>query len=93
MPDDTFQVNLSRLIAAQLFFLLRMTASREMYGKSYFALGHGEKTALDQTVLTFVGKNFQGLTPEFLKAQQTGQQIGFQPVQPSAPQPSPPGKS
>jgi hypothetical protein len=37
MADEKFSENLKRLIAAELHFLNRMTASQEMFGKSYFS--------------------------------------------------------
>jgi len=84
MPDDNFQTNLGRLIAAELYFLVAMTAAREMLGKSYFSLGAAEKIAVDQAVFGSVGGNYQTLTAEFLKGQQPGQ-IGFQAIPPSQP--------
>jgi len=78
MPDD-FEANLLRTIAASIYFLVGMTAAREMFGKSYFALGQEEKALVDQAALTHVGTNYQALTPEFLKAQATQQKVGFHP--------------
>ena len=40
-----------------------------MFGKSYSALGVGEKIAVDQAVLNLVGANYQAITPELLKGQ------------------------
>lgn len=77
MPDDSFESNLLRTIAAELYFLAGMNAAREMFGKSYFALGQAEKTLIDQAVLTHVGSNYQALTPEFLKGQATQPKVGF----------------
>jgi hypothetical protein len=75
--DPEFNTNLMRAIAAELHFLSGMTAAREMYGKSYFALGVAEKAALDQTVVSMIAGNFQWLTPESLRAQTTQQPMGF----------------
>jgi hypothetical protein len=72
-----FNENLSRLIAAQLYLLLGMTAAREMFGKSFFALGAGERAAVDQAVLAVVWANFQTITPELLEAPKPPQQAGF----------------
>jgi hypothetical protein len=36
---ETFDTNLLKLIAAELYFLLGMQTARELFGKSYFALG------------------------------------------------------
>lgn len=60
---DEFDTNLLRLLCASNFFLAGMIASREMYGKSYFALGATEKQVLDQAVLNSISGNFQSLTP------------------------------
>ena len=78
MIEEEFHANLLKSIAASLFFLVGMTASREMYGKSYFSLGNAEKAALDQVVLGFVGYNFQSLTPEALRGRASQQPVGFQ---------------
>ena len=59
MPED-FGENLLKMIAAELYFLLGMQASREMYGRSYFSLGAGEKQAVDQAVLGAVGGKLSG---------------------------------
>ena len=78
MPDETFQINLLRLISAEVYVLCGMVAAREMYGKGYFSLGLGEKGAVDQTVQALVAANYQAATPELLKAQTTQQAVGFQ---------------
>lgn len=78
MAEDSFETNLTKLLAAELYFLLAMTASRELYGKSYFALGVAEKAAIDQLLLGSVAANFQALTPETLKAQVSQSKAGFQ---------------
>jgi hypothetical protein len=75
--DFDFNTNLMRLVAGQLHFLLGITAAREMFGKSYFALGAPEKAALDQAVVTGVLGNYQVLTPEFLVGPKSPQQAGF----------------
>jgi hypothetical protein len=66
-----------RMIAAELTFLVSMTAAREMFGKNYFSLGVAEKVAVDQAVLGAVGANYQAITPAFLAAQQAQQPMGF----------------
>jgi hypothetical protein len=75
--DLGFDTNLMRFVAAQLHFLLGMTAAREMFEKSYFALGISEKAAVDQIVTANVAGNFQALTPAFLAAQPAQQPVGF----------------
>jgi hypothetical protein len=37
--SETFDTQLAKLIAAELFFLLGMHAARDLFEKSYFALG------------------------------------------------------
>lgn len=74
---DEFSQNLLRAIYAELHLLNGMTAAREMYNKSYFALGIGEKVAVDQAVLGIVASNYQSATPESLGAT-TRQPVGFQ---------------
>jgi hypothetical protein len=46
MAEEKFSENLNRLIAAELHFFNRMTACREMFGKSYFSLGISEKAVV-----------------------------------------------
>jgi hypothetical protein len=57
---ETFDTNLLRLIAAELYFLLGMQTARELLGKSYFALGANEKVVVDQAVLAQVGGKLCG---------------------------------
>jgi hypothetical protein len=85
---EKFETNLLRFIAAELYFLAAMNASREMHGKSYFALGVGEKSAVDQVVLATVAGNYQAVTEELLAGQSQPATVpGFQPPPspPSAP--------
>ena len=77
MVEESFSDNLMRVIAAELHFLNAMTAAREMFGKSYFALGIPEKIAVDQAVLGSIAANYQAITPAFLAAQQPQQPMGF----------------
>jgi hypothetical protein len=67
MADAQFGEDLQRVIVSQLFFLNAMTAAREMYGKSYFSLGIGEKAAVDQAVFANVQSNFQSVTPQLIQ--------------------------
>jgi hypothetical protein len=78
MADDGFSDNLIRLVAAQLHVLIGLTASREMFGKSYFSLGAPEKIAVDQAVIGMVGGNYQAITPQYLAGQTAQQPVGFQ---------------
>jgi hypothetical protein len=77
MANEAFSHNLMRMLAAELHCLLGMTASREMFGKSYFSLGLAEKGAVDQAVNGIVAGNYQAITPEFLAGQQGQQPMGF----------------
>jgi len=85
MADETFDTNLLRWIAAELYFSLGMQASREMFGKSYFSLGVDEKIAVNAAVGETVRGNYQGMTADFLvrqdpaaKNQAPKQSVGFQ---------------
>ncbi len=78
MAEEKFETNLLRLIAAELYYLAGIQTAREMYSKSYFALGAGEKSVVDQMVLTQIGTNLQGMTPEALRAQESAKGAGFQ---------------
>jgi hypothetical protein len=78
MATESFETNLLRMIAAELHFQNGMQASREMFGKSYFSLGAGEKAAIDQLLMSNIGSNYVGLTPDFLKTQTSQQPMGFQ---------------
>lgn len=64
--DETYGENLARMCAAHLTFQSGLLAAREMYGKSYFALGVGEKVAVDRTVSEMTAGNYQALTVENL---------------------------
>ncbi len=76
--DEQYRQNLTRLACAELFSLLAVIASREMYGKSYFSLGVAEKAALDQTVLSSISGNYHVLVPEWFGDVNPSQK-GFQP--------------
>ena len=77
MAEEKFSENLLRMIAAELHVLSGLTAAREMYGKSYFSLGAGEKAAVDQAVFGMVAGNYQGITPEHLAAHKASEPMGF----------------
>lgn len=88
MAEPNFQENLLRAIAAELHLQTGLQIAREMFGKSYFALGFAEKVTVDQTAWQMVAANYQGLTPESLAQQQKQQPVGFQ-----APSPPPQPKA
>ena len=77
MPEQKFGDNLLRAIAAELNLLNRMTAAREMFGKSYFSLGGGEQIAVNQAVFGIVATNYQNLTAESLATQKAPEPMGF----------------
>lgn len=89
--DQDYATNLFRSVLANLYFQTAMQVSREMFGKSYFALGLAEKTAVDQTAFAHVASNYNALTPEFY-GQPDRQPAGFGTVHP-APPPPPPDKT
>jgi hypothetical protein len=78
MPD-VFSENLLRMIGAVLYQMLTHQTAQEMFGKSYMALGAGEKLSLEQTVFQMVASSYQAITPENLRSQQQHKpQAGFQ---------------
>ena len=80
MADENsaaFHDNLLRMVAAQLHFSNAMTAAREMFGRSYFSLGAGEKVAVDQAVFASTASNFQAITAEFLAGHKPPHPVGF----------------
>lgn len=77
MAEEKFSDNLMRAIYAQLLFQSGLLAAREMYGKSYFSLGIGEKAAVDQAVIGMVASNYQNTTAEMLAGQKTQEPMGF----------------
>lgn len=79
------ELNFARFVAAELYFSLALQASREMYDRSYFSLGVGERAAVDQTVWAHVLANFQGMTADWVTGLATGgptppmaKPVGFQ---------------
>ena len=67
MAHEHFEGLLLRLLAAELWLMVSMAASREMLGKSYFALGVAEKTSLDHWVAGTIAANFFSITPQLLR--------------------------
>jgi len=82
MASD-FELEVIKLVAAELYFLTGMTAAREMYGKSYFSLGVTEKQAVDQAVWTQISGNLAAITPQiFAKLIPSQKVAGFEVPQP-----------
>jgi len=77
MAEELFSDNLLRAIYAHLHFQSGMLAAREMFGKSYFALGALEKATVDQAVLGMVSANYQHTTPEALAGHISREPMGF----------------
>jgi hypothetical protein len=79
--EDQFENVLIRLAVSSLFSSVSLQVSREMYGKSYFSLGQGEKLAVDQAAFGLVSANFQAMTEEGLRklfgSSQTNAAVGF----------------
>ena len=73
---ERFDENLLRATVAQLQLLTTLTAAREMFGKSYFSLGAGERIA-DEAAWRMIGNNYQNLTREALASQQPSEPMGF----------------
>ncbi len=69
MGTEHPEVDLLRLLVAEIWFALSMKASRELYGRSYFSLGMGERFALDNTVASMVGANYFALMPGMQKTE------------------------
>ena len=81
--------------ASSAFGLLVLSVSREMFGKSWFSLGIGEKAAVEQAAFGLVSSGCQILTPQYLASLKPGAStqtpVGFQP--PPAPTQANPAKS
>lgn len=78
MAQESCEVDLMRLLVAEIWFGISMKAARELYGRSYFSLGVMEKFALDQTVASMVATNYWAISPHFPTTQYR-QAAGFQP--------------
>ncbi|PYX81378.1 MAG: hypothetical protein DMG70_19830 [Acidobacteria bacterium] len=77
MGEHSFEVDLLRLLVAEIWFAISMKAARELYGRSYFALGVGERLALEQVVAATLGAIYSEITPVLLRPQ-TKRIAGFQ---------------
>ncbi len=78
MAHEQFETSLLRLLTAEVWLMVSMNASREMFGKSYFGLGVAEKAALDHWIAGSIAANFYAITPDLLRLQQAPVS-GFQP--------------
>lgn len=86
MPDS-FEVNLHRFNGGCAFSFLVLATAREMFGKSYFSLGQGERAAVETASFALAASGFQTLTPQYFANLQPGPQgtAGFQPAQQQTP--------
>jgi hypothetical protein len=67
MGQQNFEVDLLRLLVSELWFAISMKAARELFGRSYFALGYGERVALDHIMAATVGATYLEITPALLR--------------------------
>lgn len=79
MPEEDFLTNVARMIAASAYSSFLLQVAREMFGKSYFELGVGEKTVADQAAFVMMAAHYQSVTPENLRQHTAPGQLGFQP--------------
>lgn len=85
MPTD-YETNLVRVQTAVAHAQLAMTIAREMFGKSFFALGVQERSIVDGHVVPMIGHYYGMLSPEGLQ-QQVRPAMGFQSGAPASPPP------
>ncbi len=78
MAGESFDTNLLRMIAAELWLSLRLQVARDLFGKGYLSLSAVEKSSVDQVVFATIAADFQTLTPDFLQTQKAGEPVGFQ---------------
>ncbi len=74
----TFDTDLMRLLVAQNWLSISLTASQALFAKAYPALSPSEKVIVDQWVFGQIAGNYQAITPQFLQAQTSQQPVGFQ---------------
>jgi len=74
----TFDEHMLRMISSELYFLASLHCAREMFGKSYFALGTIEKVAADQALEHILAANFHRQVVQMFDTPQPGQApLGF----------------
>ena len=78
MPEEKFETNLLRMIVAELYSSFSLQVARAMFGKEYYALGAGERAAVDQAALAQVTANYQAVTPDLLRSSPQANPLGFQ---------------
>jgi hypothetical protein len=80
MSKEESESNLLRTVAAQLHLLASLATARELFGKSYFALGMSEQLAADQAAWNMVADNYRFPMSEALAAKTQKEPIGFTPA-------------
>ena len=61
--SEDFTTNMLRMICASVYSSACMQTAREMFGKSYFALGVAEKVTVDQTTLLMIASQLSERYP------------------------------
>jgi hypothetical protein len=79
MAQGSGDIDLMHLLIAEIWCGISMKAARELYGRSYFSLGMGEKFALDQMLASMVATNYCALTPRLTSPPPPRSAAGFQP--------------
>ncbi len=80
--NEQYVEDLLRFVAATLWGIYTLQASREIFGKEYTQLGVAEKRVLDSPVPGQIGSNMLMLTPDILEKSlrpAAGRPVGFQP--------------
>lgn len=81
MAEEIFSDNLLRMIVAEMHVSNCAAAARDLFQRSYYALGQTERAIVDKTILDMVAGNFQVLTADFLASQKQQNPVGFVPPQ------------
>jgi len=58
MADETFEVNLLRMIAAELWLSNRLHVARDLFERCYLSLSQAERGMVDQTVFAVLGADY-----------------------------------
>lgn len=94
--NEQYIENLLRFLGAASYSQLVISASREMFARSWYQLGPEERNAVTVAVNNQIQSNTVGLTQDLLKAwlnqSSPAGQVGFQPP-PSGTQQAPTPKS
>ena len=79
--NEQYVEDLLRFVAATLWGIYTLQASREIFGKEYTQLGVAEKGVLDSPVPGQIRSNMLMLTPDILEKLRpaAGRPVGFQP--------------